>query len=86
MGRKREIKSIISVAKAAFSKKKTFSTSKLELHLRKKKLVNCYIWSIALCGVETGTLWKLDQNYVGSFEMWSWRRMEKINWIDCVGN
>jgi len=28
------------------------STSKLDLNLR-KKLVRCYIWSIALCGSET---------------------------------
>jgi len=27
----------------------------------RKKLVKCYIWSIALYGAETGTLWKIDQ-------------------------
>jgi hypothetical protein len=36
----REIKSRIVMAKAAFNKKKTFFTSKLDLHL-KKKLVTC---------------------------------------------
>jgi hypothetical protein len=40
-----EIKFRISMAKAAFNKKKTFITSKLELYLR-KKLVKCYIWNI----------------------------------------
>jgi hypothetical protein len=35
------------MAKAAFNKKKTLLTSKLDLELR-KKLVKCYIWSIAL--------------------------------------
>jgi len=44
-----EIKSRIATAKAAFSKKKTFFTSKLDLNLR-KKLVKCYIWSMALNG------------------------------------
>jgi hypothetical protein len=34
------------MAKAAFNKKKTLFTSKLDLELR-KKLVKCYIWSIA---------------------------------------
>jgi hypothetical protein len=43
------------MAKAAFSKKKTLFTSKLVLELR-KKLVKCYIWSIALYGVETWTI------------------------------
>jgi hypothetical protein len=56
----REIKSRIAMAKAAFNKKKNFFTSKLELNLR-KKLVKCYIWSVALCGAETWTLRKVDQ-------------------------
>jgi hypothetical protein len=47
------------MAKAAFNKKKTLFTSKLDLELR-KKLVECYIRSIALYGAETWTLRKLD--------------------------
>jgi len=39
----------IAMAKAAFSKKKTIFTSKLDLNLR-KKLIKCYIWSMALYG------------------------------------
>ena len=42
-----EIRSRIAMAKAAFRKKNTLLTSKLSLELR-KKLVVCYIWSIAL--------------------------------------
>jgi hypothetical protein len=56
----REIKSRIAMAKSAFSKKKNLFTSKLDLNLR-KKLVKCYIWSIALYGAETCTLRKVDQ-------------------------
>jgi hypothetical protein len=51
----------------------------LDLNLR-KKLVKAYIWSIALCGAETWTLWKVDQKYLASFEMWWWRRTEDISW------
>jgi hypothetical protein len=61
-----EIKSRIAMAKAAFNKKKNLFTSKLDLNLR-KKLVNCYIWRIALYGAETWTLRKVDQNYLESF-------------------
>jgi len=43
------------MAKAAFNKKKNTFTSKLDLHLR-KKLVKCYVWSMALYGDETWTL------------------------------
>jgi hypothetical protein len=55
-----EIKYRIDMAKAAFNKKRTLFTSTLDLKLR-KKLVKCYIWSIALYGVETWTLRAVDQ-------------------------
>jgi len=32
------------------------------------------------------TLRKVGQKYLGSSEMWCWRRMEKIIWIDHVRN
>jgi hypothetical protein len=73
------------MAKAAFNKKKYLFTSKLDLNLR-RKLVKCYTWSIALYGAETWTLRKVDQKYLESFEMWCWRRMEKISWTDRVRN
>jgi hypothetical protein len=81
----REIKSRITKAKPAFNKKKILFTSKLDLNLR-KKLVKCYIWSVALYGAGTWTLRKVDQKYLESFEMWCWRRMEKISWTDRVRN
>jgi hypothetical protein len=28
----------------------------------------------------------IDQEYLESFEMWCWRRMEKISWIGLVRN
>ena len=79
-----EIKCRIAMAKAAFSKKARF-TSTLDLELR-KKLVKCYIWSIALYGAETWTFRAVDQKHLESFEMWCWRRMEKISWGDRVRN
>jgi hypothetical protein len=57
----------------------------LDLELR-KKIVNCYIWSIALYGVETWTLRAVDQKHLESFEMWRWRRMDKISWSNHVRN
>jgi hypothetical protein len=32
------------------------------------------------------TVRKLDQKCLESFEMWRWRRMEKISWMDPVNN
>ena len=64
-----EINSRTAMAKAAFNKKKTLFISKLDLDLR-KKLVKCYIWSMALYGAETWTLRAADQKYLERFEMW----------------
>ena len=73
------------MAKAAFNKKKAHFTSTLDLELR-KKLVKCYIWNIALYGAGTWTLRAVDQKHLESFEMWCWRRMEKISWAEHVRN
>jgi len=59
-------------------------TSKLDLNLR-KKLVKCCIWSLALYIAETSTLQKKDK-YLGSFQMWCWRRMEKNSCTNRVKN
>ena len=56
------------MAKAAFNNKRAVFTSTLNLEFS-KKLVNCYIWSIALYGAETGTLRAVDQEHLESFEM-----------------
>ena len=48
------------MTKAAFNTKKNLFTSALGLELG-KKLVKCYIWSIALYGAETWMLHVVDQ-------------------------
>jgi hypothetical protein len=61
------------------------SSIKTDLELT-KKLVKCYIWSIDLFGAETWTLRAVDQKHLDSFEMWRWRKKEKISWTDRVRN
>jgi hypothetical protein len=73
------------MAKATFQNKNILFTSKLDLNLGKKP-VKCYIWSIALCGAETETPRKADRKYLKNFDMWCWRKMEMISWIDHVRN
>ena len=73
------------MAKAAFNKKKILFNIKLDLNVR-KKLVKCYIWSMVLYAAEIWTLLAADQKCLESFEMWCWRRMEKISWRDHVRN
>jgi hypothetical protein len=51
----------------------------------RKKLVKCYIWSIALYGAETWTLREIDHKHLESLQIWCWRRTE-ISWTDHVRN
>jgi hypothetical protein len=71
------------MAKVAFNKNGVLITSKMDWELR-KKLVKCYIWIVALYGAETWTLRAVYQKHLESFEMWCWRRMEKISWTNHV--
>jgi hypothetical protein len=41
---------------------------------------------MALYVAETWTLRAVDQKHLESFEMWCWRRMEKISWTHHVRN
>jgi len=65
------------MAKAALNKKTLFA-SKLGLNLRRKP-VKCL--SRELYGAGTRTPGTVDWKYLGSFEIWCWKRMEII-WID----
>ena len=73
------------MANVAFHKKRALFTSTLDLKLR-KKLVKCYVRSIALYGAETWMLQAVDQKHLENFEMWCWRRMENVSWTDRVRN
>jgi len=65
----REITYRIVMAKAAFNKKMSHLTSKLDLNLRKKQVKFC-ISSIDWYAAKNWTLWKVDQNCLGSFYPW----------------
>jgi hypothetical protein len=55
-----EIKCVIAIAKAAFNRKMTLSTRKLDLNLR-KKLLKWYIWSIPLYGAEMWNYRRMEE-------------------------
>jgi hypothetical protein len=44
------------------------------------------IWGIALYGSKIWTARKIDQKCTGSFEMWCWRRKQKMGWSGHVRN
>jgi len=44
------------------------------------------VWNVALYAAETWTLTQTDRRRLEAFEMWIWRRMEKISWLDKITN
>lgn len=80
-----DIKSRIAIAKTAFNQKKHIFKSRISKEV-KKKLIKTYIWSIALYSCETWTMTQKDKEMIEAFEMWCWRRMERISWTEKVAN
>jgi hypothetical protein len=43
-------------------------------------LEHSFVWCL------TWILHAINQQYLGRFEVWCWRRMDNISWTDCVRN
>uniref|UniRef100_A0A8D8YBX5 Craniofacial development protein 2 n=1 Tax=Cacopsylla melanoneura TaxID=428564 RepID=A0A8D8YBX5_9HEMI len=81
-----DIKHRIAQAKAAFMKKYTlFCSNNINIQLR-KQLIKTLVWSIALYGSETWVIGGAEKKKIEAFEMWCWRRMEKIKWTEKMSN
>ena len=50
------------------------------------RFIKCFVWSILLYGVETWTISKISQQWLGAFEMWALRRMLRISWTRHITN
>jgi len=86
-GRNRnEIIKRICQAKIAFNNKKTIFTSRSMSLKTRKNLLKTYVWSIALYGCETWTITMEEKRRLEAFEMWCYRRMLMISWMDRVTN
>jgi hypothetical protein len=81
-----EIKSRIEKARAAFFRmKKILCGRELSLQLR-MRLVRCYVFSVLFYGVESWTLTENTLKRLEAFEMWVYRRMLRVPWVDRVRN
>ena len=75
-----EIKIRAGIAKERFSQLKELLTSRqISLNLR-KKMLNCYIFSIFMYGSEAWTIPKAQEKKINALEMWCLRRMGRISW------
>ena len=52
----------------------------------KKRLVKVLIWPVVLYGCETWTMLTAEIDKLKALEMWLWRRLERISWMDKKSN
>ena len=48
----------------------------------KSRLVKALVFPIVLYGAESWTMRKLERKMIDSFELWCWRRLLRVTWID----
>ena len=77
-----EIKRRIGIAKSSFGKMKDALTSRrLNLSTR-KRLLHCYVMSTLLYGCETWTISKQMEDRLGAFELWAYRKLLRISYLE----
>lgn len=82
----REIRQRIEKARSVFLRMRSvLSNNSLSLQLR-RRIVSCYVYSVLLYGVESWTLTEATCKRVEAFEMWVYRRILKISWVDHITN
>ena len=82
----RDIKQRLAQGRIAFNKKRSLLCSKNINLAARKRLLKAYVWSVALYGCETWTIGSADRKKIEAFEMWCYRRMLRIPWVDKVTN
>ena len=73
------------MAKDASNKIKELLTRSIRVDLR-KRLVKTLVWPVVLYGCETQTMRKEEIHCLNAFEMWLWRRMGRVSWMDKKAN
>ncbi|KAJ4447192.1 hypothetical protein ANN_09193 [Periplaneta americana] len=68
-----------------YVRKKSIFSGPQEKELR-KRAVKCFVWSVALYGLETWTLRRSEEKRINAFEMWICRRLERVKWTDRIRN
>lgn len=62
-----------------------FTSRNIDIKIR-KNLLKVYVWSVALYGSETWTVRNAEEKKILAFEVWCYRRIFKIRWVDRVTN
>ena len=75
-----EIRSRLAMAKDAFNKRKELLSKRMNIDTK------ALVWSVALYGAETWALRAEDIKRIEAFEMWVWRKMQKVRWSERKSN
>ena len=77
-----DIKQRIGLARRVFGKMKNVNSS---MHLKmatRMRVIKTYIWSLLLYRCEARTLNAAMENQLKAFEIWCWRRILGISWVE----
>jgi len=80
-----EVKTRIAMAKEAFWHHKELMRGNLKIST-KKRILECYVFSVLRYACESWTLNKILQKRVDAFEQWRYRQIMKISWTDKMRN
>ena len=81
-----EIKQRIRMAKKSFrDQMNMLANRKIKLDTR-KRILKSYVWSVLLYGCEAWNISKNMEEKLASLELWFYRRMLKVSWMDKVRN
>ena len=81
----KEIKRRISMAKSKFFQLGTILRDNISVRV-KYKIIKCYVLSVLMYGCETWTMRKKEIRSLEAFEMWIYRKMNRIRWTDKISN
>jgi len=76
-----DVKARIGMAKDAFNKRRALLIKSFSKDL-KKRMIKTFAWPVAMYASETWTLRKQDVDRLNAFEMWTWRKMERVSYLD----
>ena len=82
----KEIERRIAIAKQAFNNFRYLLTNNRINSATRIRTLKTYIWSTMLYGAEAWTLTKILKDKLRAAEMWFYRRMLRITWVDRITN
>ena len=81
-----EIRRRIGIAKTAFRRMSSMLTNRRISIETRKRAIKTYVWSTLLYGCEAWTVSVEMERKLEAMEMWCWRRMLRVSWVERRSN